>query len=80
MLYLGVILIGSIALPGFAHMMILFTSSGFSGAQAAFSSCPAQSPISREATRRPYIVFTLFAIFTLAVVQSTYRLERRSAV
>lgn len=27
-----------------------------------------------------YIVFTLFAIFTLAVVQSTYRLERRSAV
>ena len=37
MLYLGVILIGSIAAPGFAHMMILFTSSGFSGAQAAFA-------------------------------------------
>lgn len=53
MLYLGVILIGSIASPGFAHMMILFTSSGFSGAQAAFPSCPAQSPLSREATRRP---------------------------
>ena len=34
-LYLGMMLIGSIAAPGFGHMMILFTSSGFSGAQAA---------------------------------------------
>lgn len=79
MLYLGVILIGSIALPGFAHMMILFTSSGFSGAQAAFPSCPAQSRLTGSYAPA-YIVFTLFAIFTLAVVQSTYRLERRSAV
>ena len=82
MLYLGVILIGSIASPGFAHMMILFTSSGFSGAQAAFSFMPG-AIADLTGSYAPYIVFTLFtlfAIFTLAVVQSTYRLERRSAV
>ena len=80
MLYLGVILIGSIALPGFAHMMILFTSSGFSGAQAAFSFMPGAIAALTGSYAPAYIVFTLFAIFTLAVVQSTYRLERRSAV
>ena len=80
MLYLGVILIGSIALPGFAHMMILFTSSGFSGAQAAFSFMPGAIADLTGSYAPAYIVFTLFAIFTLAVVQSTYRLERRSAV
>ena len=36
-LYASVVLLGAIAGPGFAHMMILFTSSGFSGAQAAFA-------------------------------------------
>ena len=80
MLYLGVILIGSIASPGFAHMMILFTSSGFSGAQAAFSFMPGAIAALTGSYAPAYIVFTLFAIFTLAVVQSTYRLERRSAV
>ena len=80
MLYLGVILIGSIASPGFAHMMILFTSSGFSGAQAAFSFMPGAIADLTGSYAPVYIVFTLFAIFTLAVVQSTYRLERRSAV
>ena len=80
MLYLGVILIGSIASPGFAHMMILFTSSGFSGAQAAFSFMPGAIADLTGSYAPAYIVFTLFAIFTLAVVQSTYRLERRSAV
>ena len=80
MLYLGVILIGSIALPGFARMMILFTSSGFSGAQAAFSFMPGAIADLTGSYAPAYIVFTLFAIFTLAVVQSTYRLERRSAV
>ena len=80
MLYLGVILIGSIALPGFAHMMILFTSSGFSGAQAAFSFMPGAIADLTGSYAPAYIVFTLFAIFTLAVVQSPYRLERRSAV
>ena len=83
MLYLGVILIGSIALPGFAHMMILFTSSGFSGAQAAFSFMPGAIADLTGSYAPAYIVFTLFtlfAIFTLAVIQSTYRLERRSAV
>lgn len=80
MLYLGVILIGSIALPGFAHMMILFTSSGFSGAQAAFSFMPGAIADLTGSYAPAYIFFTLFAIFTLAVVQSTYRLERRSAV
>ena len=53
MLYLGVILIGSIASPGFAHMMILFTSSGFSGAQAAFSFMPGAIADLTEATRQP---------------------------
>ena len=80
MLYLGVILIGSIASRGFAHMMILFTSSGFSGAQAAFSFMPGAIAALTGSYAPAYIVFTLFAIFTLAVVQSTYRLERRSAV
>ena len=80
MLYLGVILIVSIALPGFAHMMILFTSSGFSGAQAAFSFMPGAIADLTGSYAPAYIFFTLFAIFTLAVVQSTYRLERRSAV
>ena len=80
MLYLGVILIGSIASPGFAHMMILFTFSGFSGAQAAFSFMPGAIADLTGSYAPAYIVFTLFAIFTLAVVQSTYRLERRSAV
>lgn len=80
MLYLGVILIGSIASPGFAHMMILFTSSGFSGAQAAFSFMPGAIAALTGSYAPAYIVFTLFAIFTLAVVQSTYRLERRSVV
>lgn len=183
MLYLGVVLIGSIASPGFAHMMILFTSSGFSGAQAAFAvsvfglaltvgKCFYGAACDRLGTEKSnwlfgaflvaglicctlaglrsvalmllaavlfgigiplstvglsvwaadfcpesqrarciqrfqlcyavgglafsfmpgaiadltgsyapaYIVFTLFAIFTLAVVQSTYRLGRRSAV
>lgn len=80
MLYLGVILIGSIASPGFAHMMNLFTSSGFSGAQAAFSFMPGAIADLTGSYAPAYIVFTLFAIFTLAVVQSTYRLERRSAV
>lgn len=80
MLYLDVILIGSIASPGFAHMMILFTSSGFSGAQAAFSFMPGAIADLTGSYAPAYIVFTLFAIFTLAVVQSTYRLERRSAV
>ena len=80
MLYLGVILIVSIASPGFAHMMILFTSSGFSGAQAAFSFMPGAIAALTGSYAPAYIVFTLFAIFTLAVVQSTYRLERRSAV
>lgn len=80
MLYLGVILIGSIASPGFAHMMILFTSSGFSGAQAAFSFMPGAIAALTGSYAPAYIVFTLFAIFTLAVVQSTYRLECRSAV
>lgn len=80
MLYLGVILIGSIASPGFAHMMILFTSSGFSGAQAAFSFMPGAIAALTGSYAPAYIVFTPFAIFTLAVVQSTYRLERRSAV
>ena len=80
MLYLGVILIGLIASPGFAHMMILFTSSGFSGAQAAFSFMPGAIAALTGSYAPAYIVFTLFAIFTLAVVQSTYRLERRSAV
>ena len=80
MLYLGVILIGSIASPGFAHMMILFTSSGFSGAQAAFSFMPGAIADLTGSYAPAYIVFTFFAIFTLAVVQSTYRLERRSAV
>ena len=80
MLYLGVVLIGSIASPGFAHMMILFTSSGFSGAQAAFSFMPGAIADLTGSYAPAYIVFTLFAIFTLAVVQSTYRLERRSTV
>ena len=80
MLYLGVILIGSIASPGFAHMMILFTSSGFSGAQVVFSFMPGAIADLTGSYAPAYIVFTLFAIFTLAVVQSTYRLERRSAV
>ena len=80
MLYLGVILIGSIASPGFAHMMILFTSSGFFGAQAAFSFMTGAIAALTGSYAPAYIVFTLFAIFTLAVVQSTYRLERRSAV
>ena len=80
MLYLGVILIGLIASPGFAHMMILFTSSGFSGAQAVFSFMPGAIADLTGSYAPAYIVFTLFAIFTLAVVQSTYRLERRSAV
>lgn len=80
MLYLDVILIGSIASPGFAHMMILFTSSGSSGAQAAFSFMPGAIADLTGSYAPAYIVFTLFAIFTLAVVQSTYRLERRSAV
>lgn len=80
MLYLGVVLIDSIASPGFAHMMILFTSSGFSGAQAAFSFMPGAIAALTGSYAPAYIVFTLFAIFTLAVVQSTYRLERRSAV
>ena len=66
MLYLGVILIGSIALPGFAHMMILFTSSGFSGAQAAFSFMPGAIADLTGSYAPAYIVFTLFAIFTLA--------------
>ena len=77
MLYLGVVLIGSIASPGFAHMMILFTFSGFSGAQAAFSFMPGAIADLTGSYAPAYIVF---AIFTLAVVQSTYRLERRSAV
>ena len=80
MLYLGVVLIGSIASPGFAHMMILFTSSGFSGAQAAFSFMPGAIADLTGSYAPAHIVFTLFAIFTLAVVQSTYRLERRSTV
>lgn len=37
LLYGSVVLLGAIAGPGFAHMMILFTSSGFSGTQAAFA-------------------------------------------
>ena len=68
MLYLGVILIGLIASPGFAHMMILFTSSGFSGAQAAFSFMPGAIADLTGSYAPAYIVFTLFAIFTLAVV------------
>lgn len=62
MLYLGVILIGSIALPGFAHMMILFTSSGFSGAQAAFSFMPGAIADLTGSYAPAYIFFTLFAI------------------
>ena len=37
LLYGSVVLLGAIAGPGFSHMMILFTSSGFSGTQAAFA-------------------------------------------
>ena len=37
LLYGSVVLLGAIAGPGFAHMMILFASSGFSGTQAAFA-------------------------------------------
>ena len=57
-----------------------FTSSDFSGAQAAFSFMPGAIADLTGSYAPVYIVFTLFAIFTLAVVQSTYRLERRSAV
>ena len=53
MLYLGVVLIGSIASPGFAHMMLLLHPPIFPARRQRFPSCPAQSPISREATRRP---------------------------
>lgn len=35
MLYLGMAFLGAIASPGFAHMTILFTSSGFSSMQAS---------------------------------------------
>ncbi len=35
MLYLGMAFLGAIASPGFAHMTILFTSSGFSSLQAS---------------------------------------------
>ena len=35
MLYLSMAFLGAIAAPGFSHMMILFTTAGFSGAQAS---------------------------------------------